>query len=481
MIGNAKRLAAVAVALAATLAPAAAAYASPAAPGYASPAGPAAAGSASLAASAAAADASPTAPSSAVASGPVRALDGIAHPLRSTGPGTGTADLRALGVMVGDAKVVGVGEATHGSHEFFALKDRVFRYLVEQKGFTTFALEVSWSAGLRIDDYVQRGDVRGDGDRDARQVVHEAMAGSPWDREEFVTLVRWMRDHNRQHPDRPVHFVGDDIGAPSIDARVFDSVTDYVRRTRPESLPRLNELLTSLRPLNDAIAYLDRPLAERQQNAAKAQQVLELVQRQGSRSGQDVEFVLQNARNIAQTYTFLSVDLADQKSLTVMERYRDQVMAETTAWWHRRTGGRTLLSAHDDHVGYLASDPTTYPKTQGSFLRDTLGADYLAIGTTFDRGSFLSKDQALGGDWKTFTVGPAGPGTNECTLDQVRYRDYYADLRKAPAAARSWLDVPRPAYNVGTQYPNDKTPEIAIGRAYDVLVHLHTVREASRL
>lgn len=164
-----------------------------------------------------------------------------------------------------------------------------------------------------------------------------------------------------------------------------------------------------------------------------------------------------------------------------MERYRDQVMAETTAWWQRHTGGRILLSAHDDHAGYVASDPTTYPKTQGSFLRDTLGADYLAIGTTFDRGAFLSKDEALGGEWKKFTVGPAGPGTNEYTLDQVRYRDYYADLRKAPAAARSWLDISRPTYNVGTQYPNDKTPEIAVGRAYDVLVHLHTVREAGKL
>ncbi|MFF9323053.1 erythromycin esterase family protein [Streptomyces sp. NPDC014735] len=447
MIGNGKRLAAVALSLAATLAPAVAAHAAP------------------------------VASASAAASAPARALDRIAHPLRSAEPGTSTTDLHALGVMVGDAKVVGVGEATHGSHEFFALKDRVFRHLVEQKGFTTFALEISWSAGLRIDDYLQRGD----GDRDARQVVHEVMAGSPWDRKEFAALVQWMRDHNRQHPDRPVHFLGDDIGAPRLDERVFDSVTDYVRRTHPESMPRLNELLTGLRPLDDAIAYLERPLAERQQNAAKAQQVLDLVQRQRSGGGEDVEFVLQNARNIAQTYTFLSVNPSDQGSLTAMQRYRDQVMAETTAWWQRRTGGRILLSAHNDHAGYAASDPTTYPKTQGSFLHDILGADYVVVGTTFERGSFLSKDQALGGEWKKFTVGPAGPGTNEYTLDQVRYRDYYADLRKAPAAARSWLGIPRSTYSFGTQYPNDNTPEIAIGRAYDVLIHLHTVREASKL
>ncbi|MET8629525.1 erythromycin esterase family protein [Kitasatospora sp. NPDC004669] len=445
MIGNGKRLAAAALALAATLAPATAA------------------------------SALPEASASATVPDPVGVLDRIAHPLLSAEPGTGTADLRALGVMVGDAKVVGLGEATHGSHEFFALKDRVFRYLVEQKGFTTFALEMSWSAGLRIDDYLQHGN------GDARRVVHEAMAGSPWDREEFAALVRWMRDHNRQHPDRPVHFLGDDIGAPSLDEPVFDAVTDYVRRTHPECLPRVNDLLAGLRPLDDAIGYLKQPLAERDQNAARAQQLLKLMESQGKPGADDFEFALQNARDIAQTYAFLTVNPDDQASLTAMERYRDQVMAETTMWWQRRTGGRILLSAADDHVGYTATDPTTYPKTQGSFLRDTLGTDYLAIGTTFDRGSFLSKGQALGGDWKTFTVPPAGPGTNEYTLDQVRYRNYYADLRKAPAAARNWLDVLRPTYDVGTQFPDDTTPELAIGRAYDVLVHLHTVREASKL
>ncbi|GAA1524323.1 hypothetical protein GCM10009678_01970 [Actinomadura kijaniata] len=422
---------------------------------------------------------------SSVASGPVavsppvRSLDRIAHPLRSVEPGTGGADLRALGAMIGDAEVVGVGEATHGSHEFFALRHRIFRHLVERKGFTTFALEMSWSAGLRIDDYLQRGD------GDARQVVHQAMAGSPWDREEFVSLVRWMRDHNRRHPDRPVRFLGDDIGAPRLDKRVFDNVTGHVRRAHPQLLPRLDEALGGLRPLDDAIAYLKRPVAERRQNAARAQRMLDLLERQGRPGrgpGDDGhDFALQNARHIAQTYTFLAFDPQDQDSLTAMQLYRDRVMAETTAWWRRHTRGKVLVSAHNDHVGYAASDPATYPRTQGRFLRDILGARYLAVGTTFDHGSFLSKDQALGGRWRRFTVGPAAPGSNEHVLDQVRYRDYYADLRRAPAAARTWLDTPRPSYSIGTLFPTGRTTEIAVGRSYDVLVHLHAVREATQL
>ncbi|MEU7984682.1 erythromycin esterase family protein [Streptosporangium canum] len=405
---------------------------------------------------------------------PVHALERAAHPLRSTEPGRNTADLRALGVMIGDAKVVGLGEATHGSHEFFTMKERVFRYLVEEKGFTTFALELSWSAGLQIDDYLQTG--KGD----ARKIAKEALANSPWDREEFVSLIEWMRDYNRRHPGRTVHFMGDDLGAPTLSDEFFGRVTGYVRKHHPESLPRLNELYTGLRPIDDVFAYLGKPLTERQQLAAKAQQALELISSQKGPGGDEFEWAEQNARSIAQTAKFLTLDVKDLDSLATFQRFRDKVMAQNITWWQRRTGDKILLSAQNDHVGYAAGDPKLYPKTQGSFLRDALGKKYLPVGFTFNQGSFLSKDTALGGDWKKFTVGAAEPGMNEYTLDKVRYRDYYLDIRNAPAAARAWLDVARPTRNIGTQYPHPLA-DLAAARSFDVLIHLHDVREADKL
>ncbi|WP_214410628.1 erythromycin esterase family protein [Sphaerisporangium fuscum] len=405
---------------------------------------------------------------------PVHALQQAAHPLRSTEPGRNTADLRALDSMIGDAEVVGLGEATHGSHQFFTMKERVFRHLVEKKGFTTFALELSWSAGLQIDEYVQTG--RGD----ARKLAKQTLADSPWEREEFVNLIEWMRDHNRRHPGHPVHFMGDDIGAPTLSDEFFGRVTGYVRENDPRSLPRLDELYTGLRPIDDVFAYLRKPLAERKRLAAKAQQALELVSGRKGSGGEAFEWAEQNARSIAQTAEFLTVDLTDPDSVAASERFRDEVMARNVTWWQRRTGGKILLSAQNDHVGYVAGDPKMYPKTQGAFLRDTMGGNYLAIGFTFDQGSFLSKDTALGGEWKKFTVGPAEPGMNEHTIDQVPYRDYYLDVRDAPAAARAWLSVSRPTRNIGTLYPYPDL-DIAIARSFDVLIHLHDVREADKL
>lgn len=403
----------------------------------------------------------------------VHALEQVAHPLRSTEPGADRADLRALGEMIGYATVVGLGEATHGSHELFTMKQRVFQYLVGEKGFTTFALELSWSAGLQIDQYLQTGV------GDARTIAKETLTGSPWDREEFVSLIEWMREYNSQHPGHPVHFMGDDIGAPTLGDEFFARVTGYVQSDHPESLPRLTELYTGLRPIDNVFAYLDRPLAERQRLAAQAQQALDLISDLKGSGGEAFDWAEQNARSIAQTAAFLTMDVNDPNSLASSERLRDEVMAENVTWWQRHTGCKVLLSAHDDHVAYIPGDPKIYPKTQGSFLHDTMGADYLSIGSTFDRGSFLSSDNALGGDWKKFTVGAAGPGTNEYTLDQVHYQDYYLDIRNAPAAARAWLDTVRPTREIGTQYPVD--PEsIALARSFDVLVHLHEVREADK-
>jgi erythromycin esterase len=405
----------------------------------------------------------------------VRSLERAANPLRSTDPDGRTTDLRALGTMLGDAKVVGLGEATHGSHEFFAMKERVFRHLVEERGFTTFALEMSWSAGLRIDAYLQGGP------GDPRGIAEETLAGSPWEREEFVSLIGWMREHNRRRPGRRVHFMGDDIGAPQLGDHIFERVLSSVRGTRPEALPRLTELYTTLRPFDDIFAYLRMPVAGRRENAARAQEALDLVSEHQEAGDDEYAWTVRHARNIAQTFAFATVDLADPASITAAERLRDQAMADNVLWWQRHTGHRMLLSAHNGHIGYLSTHPDMYPRTQGAVLRERLGPDYAAIGFSFAGGSFLTKDASLDGDWKPVTVPAAPLGANEHTLDRVRYRDFYLDLRTAPAAARTWLGRARPTYDAGSTFTPDPPPTLSLGRAYDILIHLHRVRAADML
>ncbi|WP_330328725.1 erythromycin esterase family protein [Streptomyces sp. NBC_00536] len=410
---------------------------------------------------------------------PIPALERGAYALRSTEVQGDLDDLRPVGRMVNDARVVGLGEATHSSHEFFTMKQRVFRYLVEEKGFRSFALEASWSTGLRLNDYV----VRGQGDPE--QIMREEFQALYvfWNNSEYLNLLRWMRTYNLQHPQDPVQFMGDDFGYAG--PQLYDDVTAYVARARPELLSRFTELYDGLRPTATAEAHMkeypERPLAERQEIAGRTGRALALLKQQRPGTGGDARayaWAVQHATAIDQTARGYSFDFDNPQQGAEGMRYRDRIMADNVDWWQKQTGDKVLLAAHNGHVALQSHDPAHYPKVQGSYLRDTLGKNYVSIGSTFDQGSF----NAYGDDGRlrTHTVGSAGPGTNEYTLDEVRLRDYVLDLRNAPPAARDWLAMPRPTRHIGGAYPGPAGPEarIALAASYDVLIHLHQVTAA---
>lgn len=87
----------------------------------------------------------------------VAQLKEIAWPIVTAVPGESSRDLAPLYHAIGPARIVAMGEATHGTSEFFSIKDRIFRFLVEKIGFTVFAMETPWNSGLAIDRYVTTG------------------------------------------------------------------------------------------------------------------------------------------------------------------------------------------------------------------------------------------------------------------------------------------------------------------------------------
>lgn len=426
------------------------------------------------AAPAAAADRGPWRPD------PARELASTARPLTDT---------RTLERIVGDAKVVGVGEATHSSGEFLRAKHRIFEQLVERQGFTTFALEANWSTGLLVDAYVREGA------GDIRKIMRDEFQNAYgfWNTEEYLDLFTWMRRHNQRHPDHPVRFMGNDLGYAGTN--LFDEVTGYVARTRPQLLPRFRELYRSSRPTGTVDswmnAYLTRPLAERRAMAADVGRALALLERQrpagtGRAAREAHAWAVQHARVIAQVGTEYAYDMTGQAGEAEVAQamlYRDRVMAENTVWWQRRTGDRMVLSAHDGHVGYETTRPEQYPRIQGAFLRDALGEDYVTIGATFGRGSFNAHDTGAPGEpVREFGVGPLGADSNTHVLDRVSARPFLLDLRTATPAAREWLGVARPTRSVGTAFPwEGDVVDVRLATAYDAVVHFPEVSAARLL
>src|SRR6185503_1657226 len=78
-------------------------------------------------------------------------------PLGSAEAGKGWGDLAPVGELVGRARIVALGEATHGTREFFQLKHRLLEYLVARQGFTVFAIEANQPECRAINDYVVHG------------------------------------------------------------------------------------------------------------------------------------------------------------------------------------------------------------------------------------------------------------------------------------------------------------------------------------
>ncbi|CAM5566390.1 hypothetical protein SNARM312S_04765 [Streptomyces narbonensis] len=411
------------------------------------------------------------------AAGPAAAPDPARELARTAQPLT---DLRPLDRMIGSAKVVGIGEATHSSAEFFTAKHRIFEHLVERKGFTTFSLEATWSTGLLVDAWVRTG--RGD----IRAIMRDKFQESYrlWNTEEYLDLFRWMRRHNQLRPDHQVRFMGNDLGYAG--ANLFDEVTSYVAGARPSLLPRFR-MLPELAPAGGVEAwmkgYMAKPRAERQRMADEVNTALALLERQ--RPAKDPARMsgsmgLQHARAIAQVGTEYAHDLETEAGVAAAMLYRDQVMAENTVWWQRQTGDRIVLSAHNGHVGYESPKPDHYPRIQGAFLRDALGRDYVSVGASFGQGSFNAHDtEAPGEPLRPFTVGTLGPDSNAHTLDRVSPAAFYLDMRRTTPAARDWLATPRPTRGIGTAYPwPGAVTQARLSTGYDLLIHFPRITAA---
>lgn len=116
----------------------------------------------------------------------VEALREQTHVLVSVDAGSGFEDLEPLRAALADRRVVALGEATHGTSEFFRMKHRLVEYLVTELGFRDFAMETNWThVAPLLNDYIQ-----------GRDVDPEAILYWPWATREYMDLLQWMRGYN---------------------------------------------------------------------------------------------------------------------------------------------------------------------------------------------------------------------------------------------------------------------------------------------
>lgn len=249
-------------------------------------------------------------------------------------------------------KVIGLGESTHGTHEFSVIRFELFKYLIENDGFNTFFLEASVSSCFRVDDYIKGND----------DDLYEIMVGLklwPWQTIEMTSLINWMRDYNLNHPDSLLSFVG-------VDMR-------YNYRETIDELLKLNPVLaTKVSAYNfDSLSMNDK------------KSLIDMI------SSEDFDY----NDSVAQfRYQFLVKQLEqfyEGESRSRPKYFRDKKMAENIMFYLKiYKNSKAVYWAHNGHIKKLMTGVFRNKGRSGGHLQSKLKDKYYALGFDFKVGAF---------------------------------------------------------------------------------------------
>lgn len=380
-----------------------------------------------------------------------------AIPIRTTNPSSELDDLAPLKQLVGDARIVALGEASHGAREFFQLKHRIVELLVTQLGFSILAIEANMPEAFRLNDYL----LTGQGD-----VGKLLKALSPiFNTREFLALILWMREYNGSNKGR-VLFSGFDMQDPRL---AISNLREFIAKAEARFLPELEKASKRVLSFNPQHPH-ETVLSEWREVIAKLNS---FGQTPGAR------WAVQNARIILQFLQYASNLMNPQASMSI----RDASMAANVDWiLNESRGAKILLWAHNFHV-MTAHDPMGV-EVMGARLRKRYQDQLVTFGFTFQQGSFQAFNAK--GDAQEFSVTSLPEGSLDATLGAGKLPLFALDLRTASRSdsVAAWLGQKHATRNIMAGYTKD-SPGFTIFEqvprgTYDCLVFVDRITPAQR-
>ena len=255
-----------------------------------------------------------------------------------------------------NARVVALGDATHGTHETYAAKQRLIPLLVAN-GFRTIAFEAPYAEWTKLDEYV----LHGTGDPSAALEFAQYWF---WDTNEILAIVEWARAENGRGLDPPIRITG-------VDA------------TEPVSAAKL---------VADRLRTLDAAMADRVEESYSC---LSLIALGMGWCRDSIDWVLPALTTYGDDELLHMARIVEQSERAVATKHlsRDEAMAENVLW-HLDRGARIIALGHNEHWGQTPyrvarPDPTT---STGSYLSAVLGEDYFVLGSLLLDGTFQAID-----------------------------------------------------------------------------------------
>jgi erythromycin esterase-like protein len=421
-----------------------------------------------------------------------RARDGIraaAH--RLTG---GPEDFGPLLDRVGDARYVLLGEASHGTHEFYRIRAEITKRLVLEKGFSAVAVEADWPDAYQVNRYV-RG-------RPGADEASEALAGFVrfpqwmWRNADVLDFVGWLRAHNDTRPadGAKVGFYGLDLY--SLRASMA-AVLAYLRLVDPAAARRAEQRYACFDQFGDdpqtygyAAAAGLAPTCE----AEVIRQLVELVasadtyaSRDGRLDPDALFFAAQNAKVVASAERYYREMFLGRVSSWNL---RDTHMAETldalsTFLEGQRAPAKLVVWAHNSHLGDARATEMGRrgELNLGQLVRQRVGREAVLVGFTTYAGTVTAA-----ADWdapaKRKRVRPALPGSYEALFHTTELGNFYLDL--AAGGAAEALEAPRLERAIGVIYRPDTERAshyfgASLRQQFDAVLHYDRTRAVEPL
>jgi protein-L-isoaspartate(D-aspartate) O-methyltransferase len=335
----------------------------------------------------------------------------------------------ALIERIGDARIVLLGEATHGTSEFYRMRARISRELVERCGFSFVAVEGDWPDAMAIHRYVT--------DAPPSRVQFTPFARFPtwmWRNEEVAEFVEWLRAHNLERRDRSrrAGFYGLDLYS------LFTSIAhvlDYLDRVDPAAARVARARYGRLTPWQRDPAAYGRAVLQGQYASAEdavAAMLRDLLEKRLEYARQDGESFFDAARNARVVADAEHYYRAMYYGSAVSWNLRDTHMFDTleALLEHHGPASRAIVWAHNSHVGNArATEMRVRGELNiGELARAEFGRRAYAVGFGTDHGTVAAADE-WDAPMERMRVRPAHPESYERLCHESEVPAFVLHLR----------------------------------------------------
>ncbi|MCU1352352.1 MAG: Erythromycin esterase [Acidimicrobiales bacterium] len=403
----------------------------------------------------------------------------------------GVPDDAVLFDLVGDAHLVLLGEASHGTRDFYDARARMTRRLVEERGFTAVAVEADWPDAYRVNRYV-----RGEGaDADAEEALRgfERFPSWMWRNATVVDFVGWLRGHN----DRAAHRGNQAAGFYGLDLyslrRSMQEVVAYLELADPEAAVRARERYScfdrvgtgddlgqsyGLGAAFGAGESCERDVVE--QLVELQRHAVERVRSGGMAAADEAFYAVQNAQVVRDAERYYrtmftgqvpSWNLRDNHMVESLEALLDHLSRQQGA------PARVVVWEHNSHLGDARATEMSRrgELNVGQLVRERHPGDCWSLGFTTYTGTVTASDD-WGGQADRKWVRPALRDSVEDLFHQVDEPEFMVPFARAPESAEL-LRRERLERAIGVIYRPDTERQShyfwsSVAQQFDATIHI---------